>query len=56
MKYVNKLRIEKAKKLLKESSIPVSEIAKQVGIEDSYYFSRLFKKYAGVSPKSYREI
>lgn len=56
MKYVNKLRIEKAKKLLKESSIPVAGIAKQVGIEDSYYFSRLFKKYAGVSPKSYREI
>ena len=56
MKYVNKLRIEKAKELLKQSSNPVAEIARQVGIEDSYYFSRLFKKYAGVSPKSYRDL
>lgn len=56
MKYVNKLRIEKAKELLKQSTIPVAEIARRVGIEDSYYFSRLFKKYAGVSPKSYRDL
>ncbi len=56
MKYVNKLRVEKAKRLLKNSSLPVAEIAKRVGIEDQYYFSKLFKKYAGVSPRSYREI
>ncbi len=56
MKYVNKLRVEKAKKLLKNSSLPVAEIAKRIGIEDRYYFSKLFKKYAGVSPRSYREI
>lgn len=33
----------------------VREIAAEVGFEDMYHFSHLFKKYYGVSPRTYRE-
>ena len=55
IRYINYLRIEKAKTLLSESSLKVSEIAAEVGFSDSFYFSRLFKKGTGVSPASFRK-
>ena len=54
--YINKVRINKAKKLLKESQAMVYEIAEQVGFSDPQYFSTVFKKNTGVSPKEYRDI
>lgn len=54
--YINKVRINKAKKLLKESNAMVYEIADQVGFSDPQYFSTVFKKIVGVSPKDYRDI
>ncbi|MEG0713002.1 MAG: PocR ligand-binding domain-containing protein [Niameybacter sp.] len=53
--YLNGKRIEVAKKLLKDKEITLIDIAYLVGFEDQSYFSRVFKKYAGVSPKRYRE-
>lgn len=52
--YINKMRVEKAKILLKKSRLTLSEIAVQVGFSDSNYFCRIFKKYEGVTPNSIR--
>lgn len=48
------LRLKKAEELLTNTTLTVSEIAYQTGFESLYYFSRLFKKKYGVSPKQYR--
>ncbi|MFG6369869.1 MAG: helix-turn-helix transcriptional regulator [Lachnospiraceae bacterium] len=53
--FVNRQRIEQAKKLLIVTELPMKLIAQQCGIPDIYYFSRLFKKRTGVTPKLYRE-
>lgn len=52
---LNELRINKAKKLLTETNISISKIAEQVGFENIYYFSNIFKKYMRTSPKKFRE-
>lgn len=52
--YINRVRIENAKKLLTGSDVPVSSIAINVGFSDPNYFSRVFKKREGISPEKYR--
>ena len=47
-------RIQAAKALLSQSDIPVSAIAETVGISDYNYFSKIFRKAAGVSPSEFR--
>lgn len=54
--YLNKVRITKAKTLLKSTSLAVYEVAEQVGFNDPQYFSTVFKKTVGVSPKEYKDI
>ncbi len=49
------IRLEQAKFLLLYSNKPISEIAFEVGFSTVFYFSNYFKKYEGVSPKTYRE-
>ena len=41
-------------KLLKSSDVYIYEVAHKLGYQDQYYFSRLFKKVIGVSPKEYQ--
>jgi AraC-like DNA-binding protein len=53
--YFNHLKVQKACQLLQFTSLRVSEIASQLGIEDTYYFSRLFSKVMGISPLEYRK-
>ena len=53
--YLNELRIEKAKEMLKDVRYKTYEVAEKVGIPDAHYFSKLFKKYVGVTPTEYRE-
>lgn len=53
--YVNRQRISYAKQLLISTTLPVKSIALQCGIPNMYYFSRMFKRIAGVTPKSYRD-
>jgi len=52
--YVNRVRIEKAKEMLVRTELRVNEIGSAVGIENSNYFSILFKKLAGSTPIQYR--
>ncbi len=53
--YLNKLRIEKSKLLLRNSRIPLVDIAGMVGYEDQSYFSKVFKRITGSSPGKYRD-
>lgn len=54
--YLIKIRLEKAKEiLLEENSGSIKSIANQVGYEDVYHFSKLFKKYYGISPLYYKK-
>lgn len=55
MQYLTKLRMKKAKELLVGSSMHISEVAEVTGFDDPMYFSRIFKKYSGISPKKYQK-
>ncbi|WP_449536270.1 response regulator transcription factor [Ferdinandcohnia sp. Marseille-Q9671] len=52
--YLNKVRIEKAKKLLGDSEMKVLEVSEKVGFNSTEYFTRIFKKHTGVSPLYFR--
>ena len=54
--YVTSLRIAHAKRLLKTTGFSVTEIALCVGFEEPNYFSNVFKKEVGVSPKEFRRM
>lgn len=51
--YMNRLRIEKAKDMLKSGMFTQGEIADLCGFENVYYFSRVFKKFTSLSPGAY---
>lgn len=51
---LNHVRIEQAKKLLKDPSLRIGDISEQVGFLDLAHFSRVFKKQEGVSANEYR--
>ena len=52
--YVNSVRIEKAKALLRTTSDRIQEIGERVGFRDNTYFCRVFRKFTGMSPASWR--
>jgi AraC-like DNA-binding protein len=56
IEYFNHLKIQKACQYLQFTDDRVNEISNHLGIEDPYYFSRLFKKLMGVSPNEYRKV
>jgi AraC-like DNA-binding protein len=53
--YVNKIRIEAAKKLLLNEKVSLVDISSLVGFEGQSYFSKVFKKMTGVTPGKFRE-
>lgn len=55
LNYLNKVRVNKAKELIEQTTGKLSEITFAVGITDPYYFSKTFKKITGVSPLEYRK-
>jgi AraC-like DNA-binding protein len=55
IEYFNHLKVQKACQFLLFTDLRIKEIAQEVGIEDPYYFSRLFTKVMGMSPNEYRE-
>ncbi len=55
VEFLTRIRIDKAKELLKSPDISMKEICSEVGYGDPNYFSRIFKKVVGVPPTEYRE-
>lgn len=54
--YLLQVRITHAKHLLRFTDLPIEEIGRQCGIQDSNYFSRTFRKIEGISPGSFRRM
>jgi len=54
IRYLNEIRIERARTLLVYSGLPLSQIAEMCGFKDEYYFSAVFRKLAAWSPGHYR--
>jgi AraC family transcriptional regulator len=53
--YLANLRIERARRLLVETTLPVIEIAAMVGYQSQSHFTKIFKSVTGVTPRAYRD-
>jgi two-component system response regulator YesN len=51
--YITEQKIAKAKRMLTEDNMKVYEVADALGFESAFYFSKVFKKVAGISPSEY---
>lgn len=52
--YVTRVRLEKAKLLLKNTNMKITAVAEAVGYDEPTYFANLFKQHTGLSPRLYR--
>ncbi len=55
LQYLQALRIEQARDLLKNSNLSISEVTYRVGYQDSHHFSTLFKKFCNLTPQEFRK-
>lgn len=55
LSYYNRLKMEEACYLLSHTDMHINQISAKLGIEDAYYFSRLFTKMMKISPTAYRQ-
>ena len=55
IKYLTKIKIDKARELLLDSSLNIDEISEVLGYDNPLYFSRVFKKVTSMSPRKYRQ-
>jgi AraC family transcriptional regulator len=53
--YIAERRIERAKRLLQETEVPISEIALRVGFSSQSHFTSCFRRLAGLTPRSFRK-
>jgi AraC family transcriptional regulator len=53
--YLANLRLERARKLLAETSFPISQIAAMVGYQSQSHFTKIFKSITGITPRAYRD-
>lgn len=57
VEYINSQRIREAKDLLvREPALRVSEVGRRVGFENNSYFSTIFRRFEGISPRRYKEL
>ncbi|TMV45025.1 helix-turn-helix domain-containing protein [Paenibacillus mesophilus] len=54
LEYMNKVRLDTAKQMLRSTREPISKIAREVGFQDPLYFTRLFAREVGISPRQFR--
>lgn len=55
IKYITDLRMYKARRMVADGNLKISQIAKNCGYDNPSYFNKLFKNYFGVTPRQYRE-
>lgn len=55
VEYINKMKTEEAMRLIRKRPCKIIELAQTLGYENSYYFSKVFRKYAHMSPTDYQE-
>lgn len=55
LEYVIRLRMDLARKLLRDTAATLQEVAAYVGYPDNMYFNRIFKKHTGITPGQYRK-
>ena len=55
IEYFNHLKVQKACQYLAFSDMTIKEMASRLGVDDQYYFSRMFSKLMGMPPKEYRK-
>jgi two-component system response regulator YesN len=55
IEYLNLYRIDKAKELLRQQDMSITEVAAQAGYNDYKYFSNVFKRYTGITPRDFRK-
>ena len=55
MQYIISLRIKSAMNLLENTDSSIAQVAETVGYDNQLYFSRIFKKYTGMSPSDYKK-
>jgi len=55
IEYLTIVKMERAKKLVGDGRLKAYEVAELLGFKDVEYFSRLFKKYTGITPSEYRQ-
>lgn len=53
--YIAQMKVSKAKSILLENDMKIYEVADQLGFESAFYFSRVFKKVEGISPREYMQ-
>lgn len=53
--YLNQIRIKRAQQLLLHSNLNINEIADEIGYNNTNYFSKMFKKLNGITPKEFRD-
>ncbi|MBR1897278.1 MAG: helix-turn-helix domain-containing protein [Oscillospiraceae bacterium] len=56
LQYITRLRMQHAQELLRSTDLSVSEVAACCGYPDSSYFSRLFRRLYGITPRRYRQM
>ena len=56
LKYLTGIRIQEAKRLLVDTSLPISEVGERVGYPDQFHFSKTFRKATGVNPSAFRKM
>jgi two-component system response regulator YesN len=54
IEYVNRMKVERAKELLDQTSLPVAKIGEALGYDNHSYFIKMFRSQAGVTPQEYR--
>ena len=54
IRYLTRLKIHRACELLKTTDLSIQEVAREIGFEDQFYFSRLFHRHLRMAPTSYR--
>lgn len=55
MAYIHSVRVERSKVMLMDASLGLAEVAALCGFEDQSYFTKIFKRVTGVTPKRYRD-